>query len=192
MARGGSRCGAGRPGWHGKAEQFRHIDVRRFQRENMLRGGSWSWQWRDTETQKVVSSIGIIGSTSHITLSYSVGDQSICDRVNISRTACGLGGSRAWFHCPRCSARVAKLYLRQGRFACRGCQRLAYSSQSEDAIGRIWRQQNKVEAKLEHRWQRPKHMHHRTYHRLLSRLFKLEEAREDAFALAVARMGWVL
>jgi len=190
MAKGGSRCGAGRPGWYGKVEHCRSLDVRRLQREDMLKAGSWSWEWRDTETQKVLSSIGIIGDTSHITLSYSAGNQTVCDRIDITRTPCGLGGTRAWFQCPKCCARVAKIHLRRGRFACRHCHRLVYTSQSEDAIGRIWRQQCKTEAKLAPNWKRPKHMHHRTHQRLVERLFRLEAEREHAFALTVARMGW--
>jgi len=40
-----------------------------------------------------------------------------------------FGGLRWWFLCPRCSRRCAKLYLLDGRFACRVCQGLAYTSQ---------------------------------------------------------------
>lgn len=192
MAKGGLRYGAGRPGWHGKVEHCRSIDIRRFQREDMLKPGSWSWQWRDAETQKVVSSIGIIGAATHMILNYSANDVSITEHINITRTSCKLGGSRAWFHCPRCYGRVAKLHLRGGRFACRGCQRLAYTSQSEDILGRLWRQQAKIEAKLAPNWQRPKNMHQQTYERLRRRLWDLEEAREDAFALAVSKLGWIL
>jgi len=192
MAKGGSRFGAGRPGWHGKVEHCRSIDIRRFQREDMLKPGSWAWQWRDTETNKVVSSIGILGAAAHMTLTYATEGVNIREHIDITRTACKLGGSRAWFHCPRCRRRVAKLHLRGGRFSCRVCQRLAYASQSDDLIGRLWRLQAKIEAKLAPNWQRPKHMHHRTYERLRERLWNLEAAREDAFALAVSRMGWLL
>jgi hypothetical protein len=192
MAKGGLRYGAGRPGWHGKVEHCRNIDVRRFQRENMLRPGSWSWQWRDTETQEVVSSIGIIGAATHMILNYTTEGVSVREHIDITRTPCKLGGSRTWFHCPSCYGRVAKLYLRGGRFACRDCQRLAYASQSEDTLGRLWRQQAKIEAKLAGNWKRPKHMHQSTFERLRRRLWDLEAARDDAFVLAVHRMGWVL
>lgn len=192
MAKGGSRFGAGRPGWHGKAEHCRSIDVRRFQREDMLKPGSWSWVWRDSETGEVVSSIGIIGAATHMILAYAIDGESMRAHIDITRTPCNMGGARAWFRCPHCRGRVAKLYLRGGRFACRACQRLAYASQSEDLLGRLWRQQAKIEAKLAPNWQRPKHMHRRTYERLTRRLWDLEEAREDAFALSVARMGWIV
>jgi hypothetical protein len=191
MAKGGLRFGAGRPGWHGKVEHCRSIDIRRFQRENMLKPGSWSWQWRDTETQEVVSSIGIVGAATHMILNYTTEGVSIREHIDITRTPCTLGGSRAWFHCPRCYGRVAKLYLRGGRFACRACQRLAYASQSEDTLGRLCRQQAKIETTLTPNWQRPKHMHKKTFARLTQRLWTLEAKREDAFALAASSWGWL-
>lgn len=186
MAKGGARFGAGRPGWHGKVDHCRSIDVRRFQREDMLKAGSWSWAWRDPDTGEIVSSIGIIGAATHLTLTYAIEGQSIRTHIDITRTPCKLGGARAWFHCPRCHGRVAKLHLRGGRFACRSCQQLAYACQSEDLLGRLWRQQAKIEAKLAPNWQRPKHMHQRTYERLTRRLWDLEAAREDAFVLALS------
>lgn len=192
MAKGGSRFGAGRPGWHGKVEHCRSIDIRRFQREDMLKPGSWAWHWRDTKTNKIVSSIGILGGAAHMTLTFSMEGVDIRERLDISRTACKLGGSRAWFHCPRCRRRVAKLHLRGGSFACRACQRLTYASQSDGLVGRLWRQQAKIEAKLAPNWQRPRHMHQRTYERLRERLWNLDAAREEAFALAVSRMSWLL
>lgn len=192
MAKGGLRYGAGRPGWRGKVEHCRSIDIRRFQREDMLRPGTWSWEWRDSESQKVVASIGIIGSIGQITLDYSVNGVVISERISITRTACKLGGNRAWFQCPRCQGRVAKLHLRGERFACRTCQRLAYSSQSEAHIDRLWRQQAKIEAKLAPNWQRPKYMHQTTFKRLRWRLWDLEAARDAALADFVARMGMIL
>ncbi|WP_422042509.1 hypothetical protein [Roseateles sp.] len=158
----------------------------------MLKPGSWAWQWRDAETQEVIAALGIIGGATQMILTPTTSDLSMNERIDITRTPCKLGGSRAWFKCPKCSGRVAKLHLRGGRFACRICQRLTYASQSEDLIARLWRQQAKIEAKLGRHWQRPKHMHQTTFERLRRRLWDLEAAREEAFALAVRRMGWLL
>ena len=190
MAKGGLRYGAGRPGWHGKVEHCRSIDIRRFQREDMLKPGSWAWQWRDSESQEVVASIGIIGSVNHMTLDYSANGVAIREHINITRTACKLGGNRAWFQRPRCQSRVAKLHLRGGRFACRPCQRLAYSSQSEDICGRSWRKQSKLEARLGPNWRKPKGMHHATRERLMERIWQCEEIRENALAAYVERIGF--
>lgn len=189
MGTGGMRYGAGRPGWHGKVEHHRSIDVRRFQREDMLRPGSWSWQWKDAYTGEVNSSIGIWGNAHTITLSYSIDERPITERITITRTACNYGKSRPWFVCPRCTGRVAKLYLRGGRFACRKCQHLVYSSQSEDAMGRAWRVQQRLEDRLGPNWTRLKGMHHSTRAKLLDRIFECEQQRDDALAVFMTRMG---
>ena len=189
MAKGGQRYGAGRPGWHVKAEHCRRIDVHRFKREDMLRPGSWGWSWRDSETGKVLASIGVIGGFDRITLDYSVNGAPITEHISITRTACAYGGSRPWFNCPKCWGRVACLYLRQSRFACRKCQRIVYASQSEDALDRTWRKQQKLEARLGKNWCRPKGMHHKTRERILDAVFECESIRDDALAAYCARLG---
>jgi hypothetical protein len=189
MGTGGMRYGAGRPGWHGKVEHHRTIDVRRFQRENMLRPGTWSWLWKDADTGEVKSSISIWGEHHGITLRYSVEGLDVSEPIRITRTACNYGKSRPWFMCPRCTGRVAKLYLRGGRFACRKCQRLVYSSQSEDVMGRAWRIQRQLEDRLGPNWTRLKGMHHSTRSKLLDRIFECEQIRDDALAMFMTRMG---
>ena len=72
------------------------------------------------------------------------------------------------------------LYPRAGRFACRHCQRIAFASHSHDAIGRAWRKQAKLEAKLGPNLTRPKRMHHATRERLLSVIWSCEEKRDAA------------
>lgn len=188
--KGGSRYGAGRPGWHVKAEHCKRIDVRRFKREDMLRHGSWAWNWRDSETGKVLASIGVIGGHDRITLDYAVGGVPITEHINVTRTACTYGGSRPWFNCPKCRGRVAVLYLRQQRFACRKCQRLVYASQSEDQLGRTWRKQQKLEARLGENWRRPKGMHRKTRERILDAIWKCEGIRDDAIAAYCANLGF--
>jgi hypothetical protein len=190
MAKGGQRYGAGRPGWHVKAEHCRRLDVQRFKRENMFRPGSWAWQWKDTDTGRVLASIAVMGGHDRITLDYSVDGVPVNQAIPIERTACAFGGTRPWFKCPNCWGRVASLYLRGGRFACRKCQRLVYASQSEDQIGRAWRKQQKLEARLGKNWRRPKGMHHKTRDAILAKVWECEEVREDALAAYLDRMGW--
>jgi hypothetical protein len=190
MAKGGQRYGAGRPGWHVKAEHCRRLDVRRFAREDMLRPGSWRWQWTDRSTGKVLASIGVIGGPDAITLDYTANGAPINQRISIDRTACALGGSRPWFKCPNCWGRVACLYLKQSRFACRACHRLVYASQSEDAIGRAWRKQQKLEALLGENWRRPKGMHRTTRERILEAISECEGMREDALVAFMDRIGF--
>ena len=87
--------------------------------------------------------------------------------VAIARTACPYAGTRPRFNCRRCARRVAVLYLCRGYFACRHCQRVAYSSQSDDALDRMWRRQSKIEARLGENWQRPKGTRQHTCERLV-------------------------
>jgi hypothetical protein len=192
MSRGGSRYGAGRPGWHGKTENHRAIDVRRFQREDMLRPGWWSWQWSNAETGEVLASIGISGGIGEVTLQYSTDGHSVNEHITITRTACNYGGSRPWFQCPKCRGRVARLYLRGGRFACRSCKGLVYASQSEDVMGRSWLKQQKLEARLGENWRRPKGMHRKTREAILAKVWACEEVRDDALAAYCERVGFKL
>ena len=181
MGRGGSRCGAGRPAMHVKAEHCRRIDVRRWQRESILESGcAGAWQWSDPETGERRASIGYRSDDSRVTLAYSIEGSPRMQVVWLTETACNYGGSRPWFTCPVRGERVAVLYLRAGRFACRHCQRVAYASQSGDLCDRTWRKQAKAEAKLGPNWAPPKGMHSSTRDRLLSIISDCEEMREAA------------
>lgn len=192
MGTGGARSGAGRPGYRVKAEQLHRLDVREWARRGHLRGGcSFSWGW--TRGGESTGSIGVhVHSPDALSLRYTVTQtdppHAVDERVTIARTACTFGGSRPWFNCTRCARRVAVLYLRRGYFACRHCQRVAYSSQSGDELDRMWRKQAKIEARLGEHWQRPKGMRAHTYQRLLDTLDDCEARRNDAFTVFAARL----
>jgi hypothetical protein len=111
-------------------------------------------------------------------------------RVRIERTPCHLGGWRAWFLCPWCRRRCAILYglSGDGYFACRMCLRLAYMSEAEDAAGRLWRKQRKLEARLAEDGGKPKWMRARTFERIYESIGAVEEARDRDFALGAARL----
>lgn len=81
--------------------------------------------------------------------------------------------------------------MRGGRCVCRRCGKVAYTSRSEDALGRAWRLQGKLESRLGENWARPKGMHHRTREQIVKRIFGCEMAREDALARYMARHGLV-
>lgn len=193
MSRGGSRFGAGRPGWHVKSEHCRRIDSRRWAREGMLRPGNrGGWYWRDSETGETVASIGYAVQDGAVVLHFNAGEESVRQWVPLLATDCNYGGARQWFGCPRCNRRVAILYLRGARFACRKCQRVAYASQSEDELGRTWRKQAKAEAKLEDDWRRPKGMHRATRERIMAVILECEERRDAGLAAFLERHGWPL
>lgn len=167
------------------------IDVRIWARRGMLKGEGWfTWAW--SRGGERTGSIGVqVDTNSAVTLQYKVtidgGKRDINERVPIELAPCNFGGTRPWFCCTRCARRVAVLYLRGGRFACRHCQRLAYGSQSDDALARTWLKQRKIEARLGEHWQRPKGMRFRTYDRLLDQLATIEEQRDQAFAAVIQR-----
>lgn len=187
MGKGGSRFGAGRPGWHVKAEHCLRLDVRELARRKLLGGVSCTWRWSNTVTGEELGSIGITTRPGAAWLNYSSGGVPVGQDVRISETACHFGGTRPWFQCPRCGRRVGVLFLRGSNFVCRHCGRVAYASQSDDPIGRGWREQHRLEAKLDENWRRPKHMHHKTRERLVSRIIELEQRRDDALAAFMVR-----
>ena len=181
MSRGGSRYGAGRPAMHVKAEHCRRIDVRRWQREGILQDGrAGGWQWTDPDTGKQTAAIGYRANGGSVTLNYSIDGDPRTQVLWLAETACNYGGTRQWFTCPIRGERVAVLFLLAGRFACRHCQRIAYSSQSDDLCARMWRRQQKAEAKLGTNWARPKGMHEATRERLLGIIWDCDERRDVA------------
>jgi hypothetical protein len=191
MPKGGMGWGAGRPGWRLKAEHCHRIDVREWHRRGTLCAGySGGWSWRVGD--EPAGSIGYLVGVNRVTLEYAINGVATNEAIQLDRTACNYGGSRPWFRCPRCACRVAVLYLRAGRFACRSCQRVAYTSQSEDGCARSWRRQAKLEARLEPCWRRPKGMHRRTRERLIEGIFACEDFREDAVASYLTRVAHLL
>ena len=190
MARGGSRWGSGRPGWHVKAEQVLSLDVRALARRGLLATGFFSWRWRATESGEEVGSVSIWSRDGALALNFRSGGNSVEQLVRLDFTRCHFGGTRTWFRCPHCNRRVALLYFRGARFGCRVCRQVAYSCQSEDLAARTWRRQLKLERQLSEDCGRPKGMHVRTYERLLSAIDRCEERRENALALALSSLGF--
>lgn len=192
MGKGGMRYGAGRPGWHVKAEHCRSIDARRWAREGILQaaGRAGGWGWTDPDTGKQLASIGYSVVPGALTLIYTMNGDPMRQHVPILSTGCTYGGRRYWFGCPWCGKRVAILYLRNLGFACRKCNRIAYASQSDDELGRTWRKQSKIERKLDEHWRRPKGMHRATHERLVDVISDCEERRDAGLAALLQRLGW--
>jgi hypothetical protein len=152
MARGGTRSGAGRPGYRLTAEVARRIDIRRWHKGGKLRpGSSFSWQW--TLDSEVTGSIGVYVRDGYIRLGYSIEGSDgqrhdASQNIKTTVTPCHYGGTRPWFECPICHNRAGVLYLRSGRFACRHCQRVSYRSQSGSAIDRVCNRFHKLEGQV--------------------------------------------
>lgn len=201
MPRGGMRFGAGRPGWHRKAEASLSLDVRRLARDGLLQpGSSFGWTWRNNYGEVLGAIRVTVPDVCGVALSYrwtpyGGESRSVLCHVPLCRTPCNYGASRVWFRCPGCDRRCALIYLGapRGQYGCRRCARVAYTVQSEDRLGRLHRKHGKLERTLaaggdEWGWQRPKGMHRTTFERLTDRLFEIEEARELEITNRVRRM----
>lgn len=175
---GGMNSGRRDQGGKDTTDDYRAIDVRRWQREGLLSAGqSFGWNW--TRNGEKVASIQVRTEADRVTLIYrhrSGGGEWQDEQypVLMAWTPCHYGGKRAWFLCPAagCRRRVAILYG-GGIFACRHCYRLAYGCQRESLDDRATRQADKIRNRLV--WEpgilnehgiKPKGMHLRTYHRL--------------------------
>ncbi len=61
------------------------------------------------------------------------------EEIWLDWTPCNYGGERIWFRCPGCHSRRAVLFSVGGRFRCRACHDLAYTSTRENASDRSLR-----------------------------------------------------
>ncbi len=172
--------GSGRKFGASVTEDYRQIDIRRWQREGLLFPGNYiNWQW--FQSGEKVASIGVKVETGQLRFIYSHCDnnsddwESVNYPVKLQTTDCHYGGVRYWFSCPStgCGRRVAMLYAGSKYFACRHCYQLAYKSQRETDEDRLIRKNNKIRQKLGWKpgilngkgW-KPKGMHWKTFERL--------------------------
>ena len=182
---GGSRSRAGRSSLRQKCEHYLQLDIRQLKAQGRLQPGSFRWQWlRDNEP---LGEISIAASPGSFVLSYGwtphgAEPRKITQQIALAWTPCRFGGRRAWFLCPNCSRRCAVVYgvHHLGGFSCRHCMNLGYDCEAEDAIGRFWRKQHKLEARLGADGEKPKWMRWQSYNRLCERIDTVEEARIGA------------
>jgi hypothetical protein len=193
MGSGGHRFGAGRPGWHVKAEHCLKLKVRDLARHGLLaRTGTASWRWSNTETGEELGSINLHRTPDALRLTFTWRSQPIEQRVALESTPCNYGGTPTWLRCPRCQKRIAVLFLRAGHFMCRQCWRIAYASQSDDVFGASLRRERRLARKLVNDWGRPAGMHQRTSAKLLSAILQCNEQREEAVLKYLARINFKL
>ena len=192
MGAGGMRYGAGRPGYRVKAEQLQRVDIREWRRRGYLCAGrSFTWSWNRGGEPSGSIKVLVHGADS-LRLQYMVGGEGErrdgSQTVLLACTPCAFGNTRPWFVCSHCQQRAGLLFMRWGRFACRKCQKVAYTSQSEDMCGRMWRAQAKIESQLAENWRRPKGMRRHTYDRLFGALISCEERRDVALDQMLSRL----
>ena len=168
---GRKSCGNGK----NLVENCRQIDVRTFYRAKLFHdSGPKVWSWRDSEGFQTAS-IALSCNEQVLEFSYTIGSVPLRDSVPIEWTSCNYGGQRPWFRCPspNCGRRVAKLYLAEKYFLCRGCNRLSYQSQMESRIFSGLNKMQEIRIKLGGNPSilyefpsKPKGMHWKTYRQL--------------------------
>jgi hypothetical protein len=153
------------------------------------------WNRGGKPSGSILTIAGIDGRS--IDLAYSVtrrGDTeptSIRETVDLDFTPCHYGGERPWFRCPHCYKRRGVLYSVGGRFHCRQCHKLAYSSTREDDLTRSFARADALRKRLGARTGgglygerfplKPKGMHWDTYDRLLNELRQETDLTEAIF-----------
>ena len=186
-------------------EACRSLDVNRLHRDGCLRpgwSGSLSWE---CDGEKVAW-IRMRSEENRLVLNYRFRRndedwQEVDEPISIIRVPCRYGGRRPYFVCPGvvngrcCCRRVVKLYGPGRYFLCRHCYRLAYASQSEDAMDRARRRAGKIRIKLggrsdmpEFNPPKPKGMWHSTYNRLCNKAMAADEEAEEAFEFMAVRL----
>lgn len=185
----------------GTVETRLNLDVRSLHRAGVLVvGGRGTWQWLRSGKQAGQVCFEVVAADC-LRLRYRIATATGAElrdyRVTIARTPCHLGGTRAWFLCPCCSRRVARLYLRD-LFACRQCHRLNYASQQASktsaALDRSLLLRKAVGANegplmLGAEWiEKPKGMHGLTFARKLERV-KQADARFMGMLGAILARG---
>lgn len=198
--------GSGRTAWRPKAEHNRFIDANRLRRSGCMIAGYWgAWVWRRDEQE--VARIGIRCDGEALTLDYKIrfsGERewtSVAERVPIEDVPCRYGGERAYFRCPgivngrHCGRRVVKLFGAGRNFVCRHCYRIAYASQSETHLDRLYRKANKLRMALggdpgmaSLLPGRPKGMWRRTWERHLEKICETEEEADLEFEVRASRL----
>ena len=176
------------------------LDVRRLARSGYLEpgvGGVLSWHRRG----QVIAVVKYLAEDSCLSLSYDqpvagCGYEQGTERVAFAWTRCHLGGKRVWFRCPGCGERRAILYHRAGRFRCRRCHGLSYSSQRESQPDRALRRARNIRVRLGGAADptapfpnRPKYMRQQNYDRVRARAEKLEAAWLCSMGAKAAHLG---
>lgn len=186
MGTGGTRYGAGRPGYRLKAEQTLKVDIRIWRKRGLLwEGGTNAWAWSRGGEQ--AGSIRFTVNRDNIRLNYAVQGQDASQTIATTTTPCHYGGSRTWFSCPVCHGRVAVLFMRSGRFACRKCQRVSYTSQSGSESDRGHAQYHKLHALIKNG--KPKWQRWATFNRLEDRFERANEQVNRSLMKLIERLG---
>jgi hypothetical protein len=188
MGKGGARFGSGRPAYRAKAEQLMRVDIREWHRRGLLwDGGRNSWSW--SKGGERVGSIYFSVTASTVRLEYSINGADASQTIRRADTDCHYGGTRPWFCCPACQRRVALLYMRGGRFACRKCQRVSYTTQSQSSYDRICSLYHRLADQLEDG--KPKWQRWATFNKLEDRFERVSRAVDASLYWRLKELGFL-
>lgn len=115
--------------------------------------------------------------------------QNVKDNIYFSQLTNNYGGNRLYFICPNCNNRFRFLYVRNGYFRCRHCNKLNYPSSRKgkddipsNKMETIFRKKFKVDTKelsyidmADFIPDKPKGMHWNTYYKWLDELEKAQD-----------------
>lgn len=177
-------------------EQFVVLNIRELQRHDGLESGE-AYNLHKYKRGEKCGAFSVVVYEDYLELAYCAhnrqGTRLPTQIINLTRTPCNFGGYRPWFLCPgdQCGKRVAILYG-PSPFLCRHCWGIAYKSQREDKLQRLFRKLESLEAMFPdapakihaENLSRPKGMHHRRFellerrHRLLASEISLRQVKE--------------
>ena len=185
MGVGGTRSGAGRPGFRLKAEHTLKVDIRVWHKRGLLwDGGTNTWSW--SRGGESAGSIRFTVNADNIRLTYASHGRDASQTIRLTATPCRYGGDRTWFECPVCGGRAAVLFMRAGRFACRQCQKVSYSSQSRSKSERGHAQYHQLHALIEAG--KPKWQRWATFNRLEDRFERVNEQVNRSLMTLIQRL----
>ena len=121
-----------------------------------------------------------------IRLGYTANGQDASQTICTTTTPCRYGGARTWFQCPCCGGRSVVLFLRVGRFACRQCQKVSYSSQSGSAHDRANTRYHQLHALIEAG--KPKWQRWTTFERLEERFERVSKQVNRSLMVLIQRL----
>jgi hypothetical protein len=154
------------------------LDVRDLRRKGIL--GSLDWiTFRPMLGRRTIVRMQVV----RYAILLDLRGHTLPQRIRVSWEKLHFGCERPWMHCPHCEKRVARLYEGLAGYFCPACVgNPIYASQALSAQSRGHFQACKLRLRLggiasltAPLPERPRKMHKRTYHRLKSRLLKLED-----------------
>lgn len=156
-------------------EHFVSLDIRELHKHEGLEPGK-AYNQNKFRHGKKNGVFSVVVYEDYLKLSYNACNhqesQFPSQIINLTQTPCNFGGYRPWFLCPgdHCGRRVAILYGPHSML-CRHCWGIAYQSQREDKLQRMFRKLRSIEASYTGRPNdsapkdrtRPMGMHRRTF-----------------------------